>query len=394
MSFFTDVFKAVATVATDVTAKATSLAIHGVAEVAGVFDENAKKNVHYAALEAEKQIRRNPVIDAINEIDNSERELTKRLIRYIDMKHDLEHPEESTDEFTHRVDSQNLWKYASLTWLPYEFHKLISSGRQDIVNDILSGNPDSVIEMCQKEDLELDHTSLRDVFESFKFKHVTKNYYICRSNETCLVGFCGTVTSDLNHLIADASIGNLVAGYHYKMVDLACELYDTVLKNELQDCTELVIVGHSLGGGIAMYLNLLMYMLQDEQFSCSSGHENVPQQVKSWSFGVPCVLPRVFKNRLSHRMINIIDHHDPVPKYYKNEAVAHANNLVHIDGNDPRYRHHGMFVINLARFNPLNQIEKFNYDAENLDFHYMKNYLKVCKNTDTVLEYNPRGYKY
>jgi hypothetical protein len=393
MSFFTDVFKAVATVATDVTAKATSLAIHGAAEVAGVFDENAKKNVHYAALEAEKQIRRNPIIDAINEIDNNERELTKRLIRYIDTIHDLEHPEESTSEFTQRVHSQDLWKYASLTWLPYCFHTLMTTWREYMVNDLISGNPDSVIKMCQEQDLELDHNSLRDTFASFKFKHVTKNYYVARSNvstrgDTCLIGFCGTVTSDLNHLIADASIGNLVAGYHYKMADLACELYDTVLKNELQDCSNVVIVGHSLGGGIAMYLNLLMYMFQE------SGEFNSEVKVNSWSFGVPCVLPRVFKNRLSRRMINIIDHHDPVPKYYKNDAVAHANNLVHIDGNDPIYRHHGMFAINFARFNPLNQIEKFNYDADNLDFHYMKNYLKVCKHTDTVLHQNPRGYKY
>jgi hypothetical protein len=76
--------------------------------------------------------------------------------------------------------------------------------------------------------------------------------------------------------------------------------------------------------------------------------------------------------------VNVIDANDPVPKYYKNENVAHANTLVHIDRNDPCYRHIGMFEINWDRFNPLNQAEKFRYDYDNLEAHYMKNYISVC----------------
>jgi len=382
MSFF----KAFSNVLTDITAKGARYAMHGVAEVAGIFDENKKKEIHHAALDAEKQIRRNPLIDAINEINNNERELTKRLIRYIDMKHDNENPIETWDEFTQRVSNTNLWKWATLSWLPYEIHKTIRERKEEDIIDIIDIT--DIIKNESDKNQDIDQESLLEILSTFEFKSITKNYYVAVRDKICLIGFCGTVTSDFEHLCSDVNVGNLVAGYHYKMADLACEYYDIVLKDHIKNSSEIQITGHSLGGGIAIYLNLLLYMLQE------SGEISGDIIINNYCFGVPCVLPRVFKNRISHRMINVIDHNDPIPKYYKNENIAHANHLVYVDGNDPTYRHHSMFYINPSRFNPLNQFEKFKYDADMIDFHYMKNYLSICRCKDVKICEKSNCYKY
>lgn len=368
MSWLLEGFKAVSTITTDVVAKTTKIVVSGAAEVAGVFDETAKKNMQYVALEAEKQIRRNVLIDAINDIGSTERELTKQFIRYIDMIHDID-TSETKESFIQRIQKENIWKWSAYAYIPYLLHECVN-------NEVFQTECPNIDKVChlfkpiaEKANISFDllENHIRTFFSSYRILSISKDMYFAASEEECIIGFCGTVTTDLDHLTADISIGNLVAGYHYKMADLACGYYEALKSHiELYSEKHIRLVGHSLGSGIAQYMNILLYML------------NI-HNVTSYGFGVPCVLPRVFKNRISHRMIHVIDERDVVTKLYKNENIAHVNHLIHIDGLNYDYRYIGMFHINFNRFNPTFLIEKIAYDNTYIEHHYMKNYINICK---------------
>lgn len=364
MSWFTEAFKAVATVGTDIVAKTTRFAVNGAAEVAGIFDERAKQDVQKAALQAEQNIRRNPVIDAINEINNTERQTTKTLIRYIDTTMDIDDPE-TTPNFTESVSRTNLHQWAVRAFIPYFFHELHTSNS-------FTEDKQAIIELCkeytEKLEVPFEHISehVNDFINNWSIQFSDKDCYLASQNSTCILGFCGTKFNDFDHLLADATVGNLVAGYHYKMADIACMYWDK-LSDKILSYDKIYITGHSLGAGVATYMNILVYTLAPEKI------------VASYGFGVPCILPRVLKNRLSRRILNVIDIKDPVPKYYKNENIAHANHLVHIDSNDYKWRWISQFNINWNRFNPLNQLKKFEFDKENIESHYMKNYISILR---------------
>jgi len=365
MSFFTDAFKVIATVTNDVVAKSTRAVVSVTGEIAGVFDEKAKHDIQRAGLQAEQAIRRNPLIDAINEIDNHERKRTKDLIRYIDTTLDIDQPKETPANHT------NLWQWSVRAYASYLFHTLHDLRKIDEVRS--SGfKVDDVLKHCEhfikdgEVDLDLITPYLTELLSEWKIEYVDKDCYVASKDSECIIGFCGTLFSDLDHLLADATVGNLVAGYHYKMADIACMYYD-LLENLITSFSTISITGHSLGAGIGIYMNLLFYWLHPHK------------SVTTYGFGVPCVLPRVFKNRLSHRLVHIIDNNDPVPKYYKNENVAHANKLIHIDYNDVKHRYVGQFSINWNRFNPLCQLDKFQWDKNKIESHYMKSYMSILK---------------
>lgn len=364
MSWFAEAFKAVATVGTDIVAKTTKLAVNGAAEVAGIFDEKAKRDVQKAALQAEQNIRRNPVIDAINEINNNERSTTKELVRYIDTTMDIDESE-TFPKFVESVTRTDLHLWAVRAYIPYFFHELHTT------NSFVE-NKATIIERCkestEKLEIPFEYVSeaVTDLIYNWSLIFSDKDCYLVHQDTTCIVGFCGTKFNDFDHLLADATIGNLVAGYHYKMADIASMYWDQ-LSEKILKFDKIYLVGHSLGAGVATYMNILLYAKAPEKI------------VVSYGFGVPCILPRVFKNRLSRRIINVIDIKDPVPKYYKNENVAHANNLVQIDSNDYKWRWISQFNINWNRFNPLNQFAKFEFDKKNLDSHYMKNYISILQ---------------
>ena len=360
MSWFADAFKAVATVATDVTAKAARVAVAGAAEVAGVFDEQAKHDIHRAGLQAEQAIRRNPVIDAINEIDNHERGTTKELIRYIDTTMDTEHECKLSGD----TSPESLHKWSVRAYLCYLFHEMHSKG----INPMNCAK-EQTVDMCKEYSTEtgVDFNQIADELNEFldwDMLFSDKDCYLVARKDVCILGFCGTKFSDFNHLLADITVGNLVAGYHYKMADIACMYWD-MLKDMITKYDTVRITGHSLGAGIAMYMNILLSI------------KSPNTTVVSYGFGAPCVLPRVLKNRMSHRIVNTIDNCDPVSKYYKNDAVAHANKLVHIDRNNVRYRRDQGFQINWNRFSPLNQIAKLKWDCDQIEAHYMKSYINV-----------------
>ena len=155
MSWFAEAFKAVATVSTDIVAKTTRVAVNGAAEVAGIFDEKAKRDVQNAALQAEQNIRRNPIIDAINEINNTERKTTKDLIRYIDTTMDID-DSETTPKFIESVSRTNLHQWAVRAYIPYFFHELHTT------NSYIEDKKE-IIEQCKKytEKIEIpfDHIS-------------------------------------------------------------------------------------------------------------------------------------------------------------------------------------------------------------------------------------------
>lgn len=373
MSWFIQGLQAVTTVTTDVIAKTTKLAINGAAEVVGNFDGNAKKNMQYVALEAEKQIRRNVITDAINDINSNERQLTKDFIRYIDMIHDIE-TSQSKEDFISNLEKENLWMWSVYAYIPYVFHEYIKNGRMSELN---FDNVESMMNIFKIEadksniDFSLIEQQLKEFFTNYTLKYIDKDCYMVQNNDLCIIGFCGTDTDDIEHIKADISVGNLVGGYHYKMADLACQYYE-ILKQYIDNKElRIKVVGHSLGAGIAEYFNLLYYYLEKDSLNKTD--------IKSYGFGVPCVLPRVFKNRISERMINVIDEKDFITKLYKNENIAHVNQLVHIDGDDKDYKYIGMFMINWNRFNPLLQVEKLNYDMANTFHHSMKNYMSICK---------------
>ncbi len=179
----------------------------------------------------------------------------------------------------------------------------------------------------------LDHASLREkvgASECFLFEDIetdTQAYVICRKNEI-IVAFRGTEPSKAKDFVTDArfkliahSMGTVHEGFSQALSAVRTALLEKVF--ELHTDQRVIIVGHSLGGALAMLL------AADIKKEIAASHVDV------YTFGQPRVgCPKFISayEQYVPRYHRFVNDKDVVPKVPTNLWLGyrHSTNFFHI----------------------------------------------------------------
>jgi len=348
-----------------VAADATGLALKSTGQLAGnvvgmIGGETVKQNVINGFNQAGEAVRNNDVtrgVDQLNEmigLRQRKHPVATELIRWIDGGQDIAHPSITREQFVERIGGMDTLMY----------YCLIAS---------LSYSTDVSREGIQKDYPYIEEDHLRRFEDQYDVLKRTDKYLLLtrRDNpsELC-ISFKGT--TDGQDLLHDLSVGNLVGGYHEKMLELCVEYVyedDGYMWKQIEQASKVLTSSHSLGAGISVYLVLLLDMK-------GMGHK-----VHSYLYSCPVVLPRCIQKRTSVYFTSVINNSDPIPKYYKNTQVCHPCEMVHINRNDEIA--YGRFEIDFSRFIPNVgiQVDKIRKDVEGVEYHKLESlYTLLGKN--------------
>jgi len=357
--------------------------------VGAIAGEEAKHHIEKVYNEIGNNIKRNPITDGIDHINeqiglrDKQHPLTKEIIYHIDTSHDDINSSIDASQFKDKCNLKELCYNAFIATIPYTFF--------DNRINIEQFNIDEFKTIIKSKTNYIDELYMNQFINDYIILKMTQNYIIAKHNfkNELLISFRGTIPSNTQDLKDDICVGNLTSGYHYTMLN-NCVYYlledDEYMLKQIQRVDTVKTSSHSLGAGISIYLLIVCKYFQ----SSDKLKNELDLQINT--FGCPIVLPRVFRNKYSKYILSIIDENDPVTKYYKNNFVCHPTELLHICALSLEYLHISQFNIDIKRFEPnlLHQINKMINDGFAIDNHYMESYYKTLihhleKNTSFTL---------
>ncbi len=340
--------------------------------IGAIAGEEAKHHVEKVYNEIGNNIRRNPITDGIDHINeqiglrDKQHPLTKEMIYHIDTSHDDMHSSINASQFKDKCDLNESIYNAFIATIPYTFFD-----NQINVNDV-----DRFKDIIKNKTNYIDDQYIDRFIREYTIIKINKNYIIAKHNSKneLLISYRGTIPSNTQDLKDDIFVGNLTGGYHYTMLN-NCINYlledDEYMLKQIQTVDTIKTSSHSLGAGISIYLLIVC-----KYFQSNGGKLKHELDIQINTFGCPIVLPRVFRNKYSKYILSIIDENDPVTKYYKNNFVCHPTELLHICALSLRYLQISQFNIDIKRFEPnlIHQINKMINDGFAIDNHYMESY--------------------
>jgi hypothetical protein len=345
--------------------------------IGAIAGEEAKHHVEKVYNEIGNNIRRNPITDGIDHINeqiglrDKQHPLTKEIIYHIDTSHDDMHSSIDSTQFKERCNLNENCYNAFLATIPYTFF--------DNQLNMEQFNKDKFKDVIKSKTNYIDNQYIDQFIHEYSLIKMTQNYIIAKHNfkNELLICFRGTIPSNTQDLKDDICVGNLTGGYHYTMLN-NCVYYlledDEYMLKQIQSVDFVKTSSHSLGAGISIYLLIVC-----KYFQSKSNKLKNDLDIQINAFGCPIVLPRVFRNKYSKYIVSIIDENDPVTKYYKNNFVCHPTQLLHICALSLGYLHISQFNVDIKRFEPnlINQINKMINDGFAIDNHYMESYYKT-----------------
>ncbi len=357
--------------------------------IGAIAGEEAKHHVEKVYNEIGNNIRRNPITDGIDHINeqiglrDKQHPLTKEIIYHIDTSHDDMYSSIDALQFKDKCDLKELCYNAFIATIPYTFF--------DIPFDTSLNDVNQFKDTIKRKTNYIEESYINKFINEYTILKVTQNYIIAKHNfkNELLISFRGTIPSNTQDLKDDICVGNLTGGYHYTMLN-NCITYlledDEYMLKQIQLVDNVKTSSHSLGAGISIYLLIVC-----KYFQTNNKLKN-ELNIEINTFGCPIVLPRVFRNKYSKYIVSIIDENDPITKYYKNNFVCHPTELLHICALSTNYLCISQFNIDIKRFEPnlLHQINKMVNDGLAIDNHYMESYYKTLayhleKNTPFTL---------
>jgi hypothetical protein len=159
-------------------------------------------------------------------------------------------------------------------------------------------------------------------------------YYIMNLNDKEFVlAIRGTQTG--KDIEINLNTGGIFSYYHKGMMDVAVHMLinHDILNKWILPNKKCVIVGHSLGGGIAVYMLLCLRLFYPDI-----------KHIHVYTFGCPSVIPSKYINLLSPYMTNIVNKRDMISTFPPTQTwVSGGENMIHLTENGIIERHWSYF---------------------------------------------------
>jgi hypothetical protein len=161
----------------------------------------------------------------------------------------------------------------------------------------------------------------------------TPFYIIYSTNEELIVSIRGTQTG--KDIEIDLDTGGIFSEYHKGIMEAAVTmLIDQHLLNKwIIPSKKCVIVGHSLGAGIAVYILLCIRLYYPEITN-----------VHVYTFGCPSIIPSKYIYLLNSYMTNIVNKRDLISTFLPTMTwVSGGERMIHLTENEMIERHWSYF---------------------------------------------------
>jgi predicted lipase len=161
----------------------------------------------------------------------------------------------------------------------------------------------------------------------------TPFYIIHSTNDELIISIRGTQTG--KDIEVDLDTGGIFSEYHKGMMDVAVTmLIDQDLLNKwIIPSKKCVIVGHSLGAGIAVYVLLCIRLYYPEI-----------KNIHVYTFGCPSIIPSKYINLLNPYMTNIVNKRDVISTFPPTLTwVSGGEQMIHLTEKEIIQRHWSYF---------------------------------------------------
>jgi hypothetical protein len=161
----------------------------------------------------------------------------------------------------------------------------------------------------------------------------TPFYIMDTTDKEFVIAIRGTQTG--KDIEINLNTGSIFSYYHKGMMDAAVAmLIDHDLLNKIMIANKkCVIVGHSLGGGIAVYILLCIRLFYPDI-----------KNIHVYTFGCPSIIPSKYINLLNPYMTNIVNKRDVISTFPPTMTwVSGGENMVHLTEKEIIQRHWSYF---------------------------------------------------
>ena len=172
------------------------------------------------------------------------------------------------------------------------------------------------------------------------------SYFVAKEDAENRIIICIKGTSQRKDVVADLKMIKFkditkVPTFHEAMMSAAMkilfqdELLENYIKPAIKENKKIRFVGHSLGGGVATYLTLILVLMPVL-------YQGLPKpDIHAYVYGCPSIMPRCFSSKLEPYITSVVHDNDTVCRVppFKNLVVPGNSKIIHIvDCKDTKHK--------------------------------------------------------